>query len=37
MSALSADTDGLRRRRAVNRLMEAIATLAAFTAVTRFS
>jgi phosphate transport system permease protein len=33
MSALSANTDGLRRRRAVNRLMEAIATLAAFAAV----
>ena len=33
MSALSANTDGLRRRRAVNRLMEAIATAAAFAAV----
>ena len=33
MSALSANTDGLRRRRAVNRLMEAVATLAAFAAV----
>jgi phosphate transport system permease protein len=33
VSALSANTDGLRRRRAVNRLMEAIATLAAFAAV----
>jgi phosphate transport system permease protein len=33
MSTLSANTDGLRRRRAVNRLMETIATLAAFAAV----
>ena len=33
MSALSANTDGLRHRRAVNRLMEAIATAAAFAAV----
>ena len=33
MSALPASTDGLRRRRAVNRLMEAIATAAAFAAV----
>ena len=33
MSALSASTDGLRRRRAVNRLMETLATAAAFAAV----
>jgi phosphate transport system permease protein len=33
MSALSPNADGLRRRRAVNRVMEAIATLAAFAAV----
>jgi phosphate transport system permease protein len=33
MSALSPDADGLRRRRAVNRLMEVVATAAAFAAV----
>jgi phosphate transport system permease protein len=33
MSALSPNADGLRRRRAVNRLMEVVATLAAFAAV----
>ena len=33
MSALSANADGLRRRRAVNRLMEVVATAAAFAAV----
>ena len=33
MSALSPNADGLRRRRAVNRLMEVIATAAAFAAV----
>jgi phosphate transport system permease protein len=33
VSALSPNADGLRRRRAVNRLMEAVATAAAFTAV----
>jgi phosphate transport system permease protein len=33
MSALSANADGLRRRRAVNRLMEVVATFAAFAAV----
>ena len=33
MSALSANADGLRRRRAVNRLMEVVATAAAFVAV----
>jgi phosphate transport system permease protein len=33
MSALSPNADGLRRRRAVNRLMEVVATAAAFAAV----
>jgi phosphate transport system permease protein len=33
VSALSPNADGLRRRRAVNRLMEAVATAAAFAAV----
>jgi phosphate transport system permease protein len=33
MSALSSNADGLRRRRAVNRLMEVVATAAAFAAV----
>ena len=33
MSALSPNADGLRRRRAVNRLMEVVATVAAFAAV----
>jgi len=33
MSALPANADGLRRRRAMNRLMEAVATVAAFAAV----
>jgi phosphate transport system permease protein len=33
MSTLSPNADGLRRRRAVNRLMEVVATLAAFGAV----